>query len=284
LVFLILKRFFFHFIGGGGTDGAGGGGGSSYSISSNTVYTTGYQTGDGSITIEFYTNPTFKFSCTKSIQNLTIPLGYNYMYVDMSGASSGSGGTGNGVPGYGARIQSYLSVVPGTVLHVTVGCQGTSCPTSALPAITYLAGGYNGGGTGYGITTSFGGTGGGGASDIRIGGMSLSDRVMVAGGGGGYFCDSYCGVQRGGDGGKVGRDGSVPTVCGGIGKKAAGGGNWTSGGSAAGSIGAPNPSSGSLGFGGNGGLGQSGGGGGGYYGGKWCCCLEMTYSIFTFCD
>ena len=43
------------------------------------------------------------------------------------------------------------------------------------------AGGFNGGGSADGS----GGFGGGGASDIRIGGTALTDRVLVAGGGGG---------------------------------------------------------------------------------------------------
>jgi hypothetical protein len=281
-IFVQVRLIVFVYIGGGGVDGGGAGGGSSYSIDSNTVYTTGYQTGDGSISIEFYTNPTFKFSCTKSIQNLTVPLGYNYMFVDMSGASSGEGGTGSPhIPGYGARVQSYLSVIPGTLLHVSVGGQGVSCPASALPATSSVAGGYNGGGAAYGIATSSGGTGGGGASDIRIGGISLYNRVIVAGGGGGYFCDPTCGAQKGGDGGKYGRDGSVPTVCGGAGKKAAGGGNWTSGGAAGGSVGAPNPTPGTLGFGGNGGYYNAGGGGGGYYGGKCQDNIEVEFTLLV---
>jgi hypothetical protein len=266
-------------IGGGGIGGGGAGGGSSYSIGSNTVYTTGYQIGDGSITIEFYTNPTFKFSCTKSMQNLTVPLGYNYMYVDMSGAASGGGGIGT--PGFGARIQSSFTVVPGTVLHVTVGCQGMSCPASTLQSSTYLAGGYNGGGAGFGGSGNFGGTGGGGASDIRIAGMSLTDRMMVAGGGGGYFCPSGCGAPKGGDGGKIGLDGSAATSgsCSGYGQRAAGGGNWTSGGAAGGFTGAPNPTRGSLGFGGSGGFSNSGGGGGGYYGGNRCYSCQFIHRV-----
>jgi hypothetical protein len=265
----VVVDFYFLLLGGGGGDGGGAGGGSSYSTGSNTVYTTGYQTGDGSITIEFYTNPTFKFSCTKSIQNLTVPLGYNYMYVDMSGAASGSGGAGGAVPGYGARIQSYLSVTPGAVLHVTVGCQGISCPASNLGSPTYVTGGYNGGGASYGLSGYLGSTSGGGASDIRIGGMSLYNRVIIAGGGGGYYCGIECGTLRGGDGGRYGKDGSLssPGTCPDDGRRVAGGGNWTSGGSAGGSVGGPYPTRGSLGFGGNGGYANAGGGGGGYYGG-----------------
>jgi hypothetical protein len=192
------------------------------------------------------------------------------MYVDMNGAASGGGGAADNIPGYGASVQSYLSVIPGTVLHVSVGCQGISCPAAALTVSTYVAGGYNGGGSAYSSSGFVGSTSGGGASDIRIGGISLYDRVIVAGGGGGYYCNSECGAQKGGDGGKYGKDGFVSTLCIAAGHRAAGGGNWTSGGAAGGSAGAPNPTRGTLGIGGNGGFGSAGGGGGGYYGGKNC--------------
>jgi hypothetical protein len=260
----------FFLLGGGGVNAGGAGGGSSYSISPNTVYTTGYQTGDGSITIEFFTNPTFKFSCTKSIQNLTVPEGYNFMHVDMTGAASGTGSTG--ISGYGARVQSNIPVTPLTILHIVVGGRGSDCPTQGLPTTGYVAGsgGYNGGGTSYGFSGSAGGTGGGGASDIRIGGLSYSNRVIVAGGGGGYYCGSGCGPLKGGDAGQFGRSGSEVTVsaCGGFGRNLSTGGSWTSGGQAryCATI-LPCPTSGSLGVGGNGGHRNSGGGGGGYFGG-----------------
>jgi hypothetical protein len=110
------------------------------------------------------------------------------MYVDMSGAASGGGGIANGVPGFGARVHSYFNVVPGTVLHMTVGCQGFGCSASNLASSTFVVGGYNGGGASYGLGGYRGATSGGGASDIRIGGLSLTDRVVVTGGGGGYYC------------------------------------------------------------------------------------------------
>jgi hypothetical protein len=191
-------------------------------------------------------------------------LGYNYMYVDMSGAASGGGGGGTGtggIPGYGARVQSYLSVVPGTVLRVIVGCQGGDCPSPSMPFTGYLPTAYNGGGAGYGNSGNCGGSGGGGASDIRIGGLSLSNRVAVAGGGGGYYCWKECATLKGGDSGQFGRAG---TGCG----RNAGGGSGTAGGTAGATLVSPAPSAGSLGFGGNGGGENSAGGGGGYYGGN----------------
>jgi hypothetical protein len=192
------------------------------------------------------------------------------MYVDMSGAASGGGGTGPVIPGYGARVQSYLSVIPGDILHVIVGGRGSSCPSTLATSSNYFPGGYNGGGSGYGSPSYLGATGGGGASDIRIGGLSLANRVVVAGGGGGYFCTGdFCGAQKGGDGGKFGGTSSVIVACCGAGHPNAGGGNWTSGGVHGFSCGGgPFATSGRLGFGGNGGTVVSGGGGGGYYGGN----------------
>ncbi|MFW1396645.1 glycine-rich protein, partial [Vibrio parahaemolyticus] len=64
-------------------------------------------------------------------------------------------------------------------------------------------GGQNGGGKGCGK-----GTGGGGASDIRVGGTSLSSRVLVAGGGGGYGYGGYGGGGGGLTGAEGGYDGT----------------------------------------------------------------------------
>jgi hypothetical protein len=210
---------------------------------------------------------TFSFTCAKSIQNLTVPLGMNHMYVDLYGAASGSGGTGN--QGRGARVQSHFAVTPGTLLYVTVGCQGAMSSTATVccgsepvssPVYFNTAGGYNGGGAGWGR-----GTGGGGATDIRIGGLDLRRRVIVAGGGGGYETSGGCAPKSGGHGGKFGLLGDNCANRGG------GGGTWSSGGR--GGSGhqagiAPFPTNGTFGFGGKGGYFSSGGGGGGYYGGN----------------
>jgi hypothetical protein len=259
--FLFLFSFAFCFnLGGGGVEGGGAGGGSSYSSGSNTIYTTGTQTSSGTVSIEFYPNPTFKFSCTKAIQNITVPAGYNFMYVDMTGSASGSGGGYPGTAGYGARVQSYLNVVPGQVLQVIVGCKGAPC--IADPLIQAYPGGYNGGGAAWNKAT-----GGGGASDIRIRGGSVTDRVVVAGGGGGYYCGVICGTPKGGDGGKYGNTGYPSGTCS-VGVSPSGGGNWTSGGPPGGPVASPLSTRGVLGFGGNGGGVNAGGGGGGYFGGE----------------
>jgi hypothetical protein len=192
------------------------------------------------------------------------------MYVDMSGAAAGGKGTiidpsVTLTPGYGARVQSYLKVIPGTVLHVTVGGQGSDC-SGQLPSTGLVhPGGYNGGGYGSGTTNDCGGSGGGGASDIRLGGLSLSDRVVVAGGGGGHYCHSYCGTLKGGDGDRFGHRGSEGCYS----HSPGGGGTWVSGGTAGYSSGSPSSTAGIAGYGGNGGgINNAPGGGGGYFGGN----------------
>jgi hypothetical protein len=211
----------------------------------------------------FSSNRIYNFPCTSIMQNITVPVGYTTMFVDMTGAASGSGGT-LGTPGYGARVQSYYSVTPGSVLHINVGCRGTSCGST----LGYVPGGYNGGGAGYG-SISYVSTGGGGASDIRVDGVGLQNRILVAGGGGGYYCSGTCGALKGGDGGKFGQAGSVITfqACPKHDLPGAGGGDWTTGGTAGLADDATVPTAGALGRGGNGGSISSGGGGGGYYGG-----------------
>jgi hypothetical protein len=214
-----------------------------------------------SASINIYIGTTSTFTCTSTIQNITVPNGANRIYVDMTGASGGSGGTGT--PGKGARVKTYYTVKAGAVLHVFVGCQGSTSSSSA--AYTYNPGGFNGGGAGYGL-----GTGGGGASDVRLGGVALTNRIAIAGGGGGYYWGGACGSPVGGSGGIVGYSGSVIGSGGGCvmtGTVAPKGGNWTSGGSPGAYYQSPAPLAGSFGKGGNAGCCNSGGGGGGYYGG-----------------
>ncbi|MCL2296177.1 MAG: glycine-rich protein, partial [Methanomassiliicoccaceae archaeon] len=114
-------------------------------------------------------------------------------------------------------------------------------------------GGANGGGSG-GPLSSASELGGCGASDIRIGGDTLADRVIIAGGGGGGSSSTTAGGAGGGANGGSGY--FISTRHPGGGGTQTGGGNG-GGGSVPGSIG-------SWGIGGAGG-GKGGGGGGGYY-------------------
>ncbi|MDX1449212.1 MAG: glycine-rich protein, partial [Acidimicrobiia bacterium] len=125
------------------------------------------------------------------------------------------------------------------------------------------AGGFNGGGNSPGSTQ---GAGGGGATDVRVGGTALGNRIFVAGGGGGAGSNNAGG--GGGADGASGASGSGPTEAngGGGGSQSAGGAGGSGGGNG------NNGSAGTLGSGGSGGssggLNRSGGGGGGgYYGG-----------------
>jgi hypothetical protein len=181
------------------------------------------------------------------------------MYVEITGAAGGFDTAGYASrPGYGARVQGYYRVAPGTVIHVVVGCAGSNRPGNS----NY--GGYNGGGDG-----TIDATGGGGGTDIRLGGIELKHRIIIAGGGAGIFRSDQCGILKGGDGGQFGVAGQngASSNCAGNNLQTGGGGTWTSGGVAGAQICSPLPQPGSLGRGGNG-CNFGGGGGGGYYGGR----------------
>jgi len=201
------------------------------------------------------------FTDTGTVLMWTVPCGVDSVIIDMAGAQGGSGG------GLGGRVQCVYPTAPGTTFLINVGGQGGDA-ASAAP------GGYNGGGHAGLSHGGSVGSGGGGASDIRIGGFSLSNRVIVAGGGGGINTDNF-NLGNGGD--TIG--GSIPTNGNTCFATFATGGTQTAGGlDAIGSgsccVFTPTPD-GSLGFGGNGAdtstnciNGDGGaGGGGGYYGG-----------------
>ena len=116
---------------------------------------------------------TINFTYTGSVQTWIVPPCVTSINVVVAGAKGG-GNTG----GNGARITSTLSVTPGQTLNIYVGGMGT-CGNNS--------GGWNGGGTGHAsnpANVNYNSCGGGGASDIRIGGNALTNRVVVAGGGG----------------------------------------------------------------------------------------------------
>lgn len=222
-------------------------------------------------TIKFQAQVTTQtFTFTGSLQTFTVPSGVASMSITAAGAS-GVGMNGF-VAGNGGVAFGVLAVTPGQVLNIYVG--GTNA--------------FNGGGIG------LGGANGGGASDVRVGGTALANRVIVAGGGGGAGGDNWIcltGTGHGGGGSAVGTNFvggaggagySSGTGCGANGGNAGGaggtgthgggggGGGLTTGGSgAASSIGTA--VAGTLGQGGasynSASCGATGGGGGGYYGG-----------------
>jgi Glycine rich protein len=199
------------------------------------------------LTAESATHQTFSY--TGAAQTFTVPAGVTLVTVDAVGAAGGSAG---GTAGLGEEIQATLTVTPGDVLNVFVGGTGGN-------GFGGGSSGFNGGGIGKG--------GGGGASDIRIGGTTITPtdyRVIVAGGGGGaqaFSTGGNAGFLSGSPGSLVDFD---------VNHTAATGGTPTAGGSA-GTGGEGNATGGSLGTGGNSdhfGVNYGGGGGGGgFYGG-----------------
>jgi hypothetical protein len=218
------------------------------------------------VSIVVHGNQTFSY--TGSQQTFTVPQGVAEVTVVAYGAQGGNGQKGAG--GKGGRIQANLAVTPGETLYVYVGGQGGN--------VSSPMGGFNGGGTGGpNGCGNYGGGGGGGASDVRVGGAALNNRVVVAGGAGGGGEDGANGnaLYGGAGGGTVGQKGQDSANFG-CGSKASGQGGTQSAGGAAGvwACSACNAVVGALGQGGNGNTSSScggctggGGGGGGYYGG-----------------
>ncbi|HEX6381062.1 MAG TPA: glycine-rich protein [Acidimicrobiia bacterium] len=178
----------------------------------------------------------YTFHYTRTIETFVVPPTTEPVQITAVGAP------GSGAPGMqsrGATVTASFASLSGMPIFITVGGDGTFD-------------GYNGGGLG----------GGGGASDIRIGGPELEHRVMVAGGGGGWGqqltfdekLGDYTLIKiKGGDAGQPGLgSGGQP-------------GTLTKGGAGGGTEYAPG-TPGSFGRGGAGAEGY-GGGGGGYYGG-----------------
>jgi hypothetical protein len=197
-------------------------------------------------------NQPYQFNFTGNVQQITVPVGVTTISVDAYGAS-GEYNTGECNYGKGGRVQTNLTVTPGEVLYIYVG--GTT-----INGVGY--GSMNGGG-GQPTTT---GRDGGGASDIRIGGFALANRVIVSGGGGGQ---GGCGgvVFHGGDGGGLtGEEGSRKNNQGAVGGS---GGSQSAGGAGGDNLFDPGEAggAGSLGVGGMGGGSRGSGGGGGYFGG-----------------
>lgn len=206
---------------------------------------------------------TINFDTTNDYYLWSAPAAGTYTF-QVWGAQGGSALNTNGTVAQTGPLGGYASgnytLTSGQTLYIYVGGQGAGS-TNQKDAI---AGGFNGGGIGYNGNASARAASGGGASDIRIGGNALSNRVIVAGaGGGGRYFPGY-GAQAGGHGGGTsggnGDSGGVNSGQGGT--QSAGGAGGQNGGTA---------SSGTSGNGGNGvsllhDYGSSGGGGG-YFGG-----------------
>jgi len=102
--------------------------------------------------------------------------------IELLGAKGGSSSKEGLEGGAGAYTSGEIYLEEGTELNVNVGCTPKNAENSATSV--FVNGGFNGGGDGSSGTDSSSG-GGGGATDVRIGGTSLNDRIMVAAGGSG---------------------------------------------------------------------------------------------------
>lgn len=177
----------------------------------------------------------FTFYPSESLQTWVVPNDVNKVKILCVGSQGGNNG------GLGGCVECDLKVTPKETLYLMVG---------DIPSNEYTAS-YN-------------------ASDVRIGGNSYSDRIIVAGGGG---STSSSGSQGGAGGGLIGGSGSDFSNY----ANGGGGGTQSAGGSGGyathGSKGHHHTGTdGNLGMGGSGSTdttyeGNAGAGGAGYYGG-----------------
>lgn len=194
-----------------------------FKLNNNKMYGVGSANYNGSV---------MNFDYTGSVQTATLtPGAYK---LECWGAQGGNSNQSNGTYGNGGKggySTGILNVSTNTTIYITVGGQGQNGVFN-----TRTAGGFNGGGDGYG-TNNFGvGGGGGGASDISLMSPvfshssyfinnirdtnSLLSRIIVAGGGGsaGYNVSNNA-ANGGAGGGTTGQDGLSNRVYHGTGGK-----------------------------------------------------------------
>lgn len=196
---------------------------------------------------------TTTFSYTGAVQTYVVPACVTEITIDAQGAQGG-GPAG----GMGGRAIATVPVTPGSTLYVYVGGQPTTRQGAG-------SGGFNGGGMVNALPCGGGttdGWGGGGASDVRTS-TALTDRMIVAAGGGGT---GWNGGAGGAGGGLQGVDGAANWIAGTMGT-----GATQSAGGVGGTYNSQYAGNGGFGYGGDAGPVTTycigGGGGGGYYGG-----------------
>ena len=202
--------------------------------------------------------------------------------VELHGGRGGSViNSGTGSAGLAGMVNAIINVTPGETINFFLGSRGSGFIPSREDIIP-----FNGGTTGWGSGSMIS-AGGGGATDIRRGGIDLSNRILVAGAGGGGFSGYGSSTSISGAGGC----GDYPNGCSGDsanlqytrpghgGTQSAGGINY---GNAAknGSFGQGGGVNGGGGyFGGAGGNQDEGGGGGG--GSSWASATATNVSYAT---
>lgn len=146
----------------------------------------------------FKLNESRTFSTINGLEIVNLPIG-TYKF-ELWGASGGNSTNTLATGGAGGYVQAELNITTQTKLNLIAGGKGEDSDINSAST-----GGYNGGGTG----SSRAGAGGG-ATDIRQNGLNLSDRILIAGAGGGagYYNASFYG-SGGSGGGTVGLDGTT---------------------------------------------------------------------------
>ena len=176
---------------------------------------------------------TCTFTYTGAAQTWTVPADIHQATFKVYGAQGGFASISPfAPPGLGGSATATIAVTPGEAYQIMVGGQGgpgfkpTGGPFGS--PLFDRTGGFNGGGNGGSNTDAenagHDGGGGGGASDVRTGGFSPGERIIVAGGGGGTgdWFDAIGGAGGGEDGG-AGGPGFVTTTGGGGGSQTSGG-------------------------------------------------------------
>jgi hypothetical protein len=181
---------------------------------SATTYTFDPATLDVAITKTLYTT-TFAASGgaadTGDKQDWSAPWAGEYK-IELWGAQGGDSTSTtpiSDIGGKGGYTYGTIQLAQGGALSVYVGKKGGNKGSGSDPKPGGV-GGWNGGGKGgngcYSNPTNYpGGGGGGGATDVRMGGEGLDNRILVAGGGGGSCTSNLNGGTGGG--------GNVITAC-----------------------------------------------------------------------
>lgn len=120
----------------------------------------------------------YTFEYEGNYRTWSTPVTAIYTFELIGGAGGNSGG---GQGGRGGLVRATRTLNAGQTIYIYVGGGGTTGSA-----------GWNGGGT-----PASGKGGGGGATDIRMGGTALGNRVLVAGGGGGASGSNMYGTAGG---------------------------------------------------------------------------------------
>ena len=215
---------------------------------------------------------TVNFPYTGDYYSWTVPTtgAYTLELWGAQGGDAGYNGTVMQAGGNGGYSKGNIILTATNAIHVYVGGKGEGAESTSTSQS--LAGGWNGGGLGYNgsATTDTRGAGGGGASDVRVSGNALANRVIVAGGGGGGVKFAGYGTNYPGEGGGTSGGNGATANYNATFPYNGKGGSQSAGGARGANCGGTVSIAGSLGNGGQSDMHSSfggGGGGGGYYGG-----------------